>query len=389
MEIISELFKQSNPLAWAIGAVSLIVLGLLANKIIPQFQAKQAFIIVTLVIFLIPIMLLMNRLFPESNKPPEAKKLTLILHEPGNPNIRPLHKGGRVELRDTKGHRIEWKIDEKSAVAFDSLPDWVFDDKIGVTVAVFPSVVDRMYSSENALRFFQPNKEYDVELIKTELPVVQQPEVKSTTSQPKRKSTKPVKTKLDLVFVSKTANFKKPFQFGKDNTMMELEEDLLDEFKNIIGAKYGDLISLTVNGKLIAPNSKSLSLVTYGLKDNDEVGIFKSAHMMKTFPKATFYFINRKFTKPIVYIDNNKIEDVKNDPITSKVTVVGSIFNPNDSCSIRIMDGLIRYNFKLLIKDKKEITVDMTNYKGIDFSKFKSSIFKVSAKSTLLKRVDR
>lgn len=389
MEIIGELFKQTNPLAWAIGAVALIVLGLLVNKIIPAFPAKQAFIIVLLALLLVPIMFVINRLLPTYDKAPEAKRLTLILHEPGNRNLRPLNNRGRVELRDTEGHRMEGAIDEKGTATFDSVPDWAFNDKLGVAVAVFPSVADNQYSSPDILRFFQPNKEFYIELVKTPLlPEPQPPVVHPTTENTKKKAQpdpKPENNDIKLFFVSKTTEAKMPLEFDKRKTLMELQQEINLRFKNIIKAEYEDMLTLLVNGKVVFQQDKSLSLSAYGMNDNDEIGIVKAMHMMKTFPKTTFYFIGKKFINPIVYIDNNKVENVENDAITQKITAIGSIFNPNDSCLVRIMDGTLRYSFKLFIKDKKEITVDMTKYKGFDFRKI--PMVRLTQKITRLNRL--
>jgi hypothetical protein len=373
---ITTLFKQSSPLAWGIGVIALIVLGLMVNKIIPKFPVKFAFIIILLAILLVPIMFVINRLLPSNDRRPEARRLTLILHEPGDKNLRPLNNRGRVELR-TEGHRIEAAIDEKGYAVYDSLPDWAFDDKLGVVVAVLPSIVDSIYSSPDMWRFFQPNKEYYIELLKTtpRKPIKSDEATPSTAEKSKPKESqspkKAEKSELSLFFVSTTVEAKMPLEFDKHKTLAELQEEIKTKFKKIINPQYGDLLTLVVNKALITPSDKSLSLVKYGMKDNDEIAIIKASLMLKTFPKTTFYFEGIKFLNPVVYIDNNKVENIKNEPIAQRLTAIGSIFNPNDSCAIRIIDGSLRYNFKLFVKDKTEIRVDMTKYKALDFSKLR------------------
>lgn len=369
-----ELFKHNSPVAWGIGALIFIVGGILALKNLPAFSGKQVFALLMAIIGGIISVILIDRLLP-AGAPPK-KNLTLWFHAHGDVSSRPLYDQGYAVLINNQGEHLEEEIRKQGMVDFLDLPDWVFDPQKGVRL-VLVEVDTAKFQIEDRVRFFKANDTVKIEL-KQVKPVDVKPQ--STTTVENRRGatthplTPPERTTFSLVFEHKGSNTRMPFDFDKNGTVKELKAHILSKFEKTlqIGKNVGN-ISIVHNNQVIRPENENKKIIELNFRDNSVISINATVIFMLKYKKVAFHFKGKKFTKPTLFINDDKVEAglIKNQPELMLLRATHSVSEGQDSCQVTIRDGSTMYKFKAKVAGLNSVEIDMRNKRGVDLPEFR------------------
>lgn len=363
---ITELFKQNNPLAWVLGVLAILLVGAFLAKLFPKFTSKQALLLLIVTMVLVAGLFIFDKISSNPPNPDAPKPLTFFLYGPGGKDERPINDRGRIEIRDTLGNHEATNIDFMGKARFDSLPNWVFESKPGITAAFLKSSEDSLYSLTENFWHVKPNDTIFLELSKREPIKKKEPGT----------GTAPEITNNDVVLQFVTKHGTTPFTFDKRKKLKQLLEGLLKEAKNVLVLTHGQVAKLQVKGDTVPNTKMDKTIAQYGLKDGDDVsiGIESYVTFRKTYPKVTFRFEGIMFDKPSLYLNDNPVGLGKSSFPSNAFSVTEGIYDLESPVKVTMLNKGFRYTFNLDVIGKKSIKVDMAQHKGTDLKALRDAI---------------